>query len=221
MAEPLNLQVPSDAFEVAPHAPAGIESFGKKNAVTAMLAAERAKQAQTHYGWAESERKNLRTGNNLPIPEDKRDKTSGFDRRLPYRGPYLGYYVQNMKIFKGMTQQVKLKDVPETLMTPRRKMGHEVYEPEEVHVRAMVAFALDSNQEEILIADPLRCKICIEHKAPSEISLMAHFRKAHPTELDQLVDGMTRMEAELDEQAKEPVAAAPPRNPKQTFRAGA
>jgi hypothetical protein len=50
---------------------------------------------------------------------------------------------------------------------------------------------------------------------------MAHFRKAHPTERDQLVDGMTRMEAELDEQAKEPVAAAPPRNPKQTFRAGA
>lgn len=210
----------ADEFEVAPHRPAGVETYSRKNAVKQMLADARKISDVTHHIYDEGDRPMLRSGNDLMIPTDRRNKRSGFDRRLAYKGPYFGYFIQNRKIYKGGTHVVQLSDVPEEVTDTKQTEG---YPKQTVELRKMIAFALSVSDQEALQADPLRCKVCIEFRGDSDMDLMVHFREDHPAELDELVAGVKKMRAERlaeeEAEANRPPAPAPQKPKRQTFRA--
>jgi len=167
---------------------------------------------QQHLVW--EDRDALRSPHGFRIAKDKRVKQSGFDARLPYKGPYLNYWIQNRKIFRGKIRIVTLAEVPEVA---KDKAG------EVVKLRELVQFAMQMSDQEILAADPMRCKVCIDFKARSEIELMAHWKRQHPKELDELVAGIEAIQAAEQDEDEAPVRQAPAAPPKkrQVFRASA
>lgn len=211
-------------FEVAPHKPEGMEAFGAR-AVSEMLAKERQKSRKSVLMWDEARRAELRSGNDLAIPTDKRDR-SGFDRRLPFKGIIINgaivYAVQNRKIYKGGKRQISLKDVPEKIEIPEKRYPKgEVLPAGTIKAREEIKGMLVVGDQEILDNDPMRCKVCIEFQARSDLDLMAHYRKKHPKELDELVEGLEKIRAEEEEAKERPLPeqmAPPPPQRKQTFR---
>jgi hypothetical protein len=212
-------------FEVPPHRPAGMRAFERRNAVTEMLDQERKKSAKVVHMWDESRRAELRSGNDLVIPQDKRER-SGFDGRLPYKGVMIGgavvYAVQNRKIFKGKKHQISLSQVPEKIEIPEKRYPKgEVLPAGTVYARAEVALMLATGDEEILEQEPLRCKVCIDFLGRSDLDLLSHMMKKHPKESAEIADGMEKIRAEEDA-AKErdlpPEAPQPPKPRRQSFR---
>lgn len=198
-------------FEIPPHFNPD-ESADGSRAVRAMLK-DHKKLLDEHANLAWDDRMEVRAPNGHVIPTDKRVKKSGFDGRLAYMGPYLGYWVQNRKVFQGRQRIVTLAEVPEIL---KDKKG------EPVQVRALVKLALEIMDQQILASDSLRCKVCIDFRGEDQIDLMAHFRSKHPKELDELVVGIEKLRAEAEEDEAPKPPPPPAGKPKrQSFRAAA
>jgi hypothetical protein len=203
---------PSEQFDVAPHFTPD-ESADGSRAVREMLKGYKAIVDQQHLAWGDEDRDSLRSPHGFRIAKDKRVKLSGFDGRLPYKGPYLNYWIQNRKIFRGRIKVVTLAEVPETA---KDRAG------EVVELRKLISFALQVSDQEILAADPLRCKVCVDFRARTEIELMAHWRRKHPQELEQLVAGIEAIQANEAEDEDEPPPPKPaPGKKRQVFRASA
>lgn len=176
----------------------------RRNAVRDMLGEQRELLDKQPKMWAK--RNSVRTPVGKIVMRDKLNR-SGFDDRLAFMGPFLGYWIQNRKIWKGKNQVVRLGDIPEVAFD---KKG------EKVELRKLVAKALAVFDADILASDRLRCKVCVEFRAQNDIELMAHFSKRHPEELAQLTEGIEKMRAEEEAQEEELPAAPPPR-PRQSY----
>lgn len=182
---------PDEHFEIPPHFNPD-ESADGSRAVRAMLA-EHKRLLDKHSNLMWADRSKVKAPNGYVIPTDKRNKRSGFDGRLPYMGPYLDYYVQNRKVFHGKQKVVPLSEVPVDAVD---KKGVPI------KLREMVQFSLELMDEQILAADQLRCKVCVEFRGEDQIALMAHFRRRHPKELDALVAGIEALQAEAQAEAE-------------------
>ena len=213
-------------FEVPPHRPA-MDHVGERNAVREMLAAERKKSAKAIQMWDETRRAELRSGNDLPIPQDKRDRC-GFDRRLSYNAMFSAgtilFAVQNRKIYKGGKKQIALKEVPEKMEFPEKRYPKgEILPASERFPRAECAFMLAALDQQIVDSDPMICPVCIDFRGRSPIEMTAHWRSAHPADLDELVKGMAKIHEEEEAAMQRPLPEEyrPPVAQKQTFRSPA
>jgi hypothetical protein len=219
-------------FEVPPHQPEGVGQLASVgSAVREMLSEERKKSETLNMVWNEKDRLALRAGSGKPIPRDKRDKDSGFDKRLPSMGPYggkSGYWVQNRRIFLGRKKLVELAEVPEKMSFPEKRFPKgTVLEAGTEDVRKEVRKALEGMDEKACAADKLICRVCIEKhdwriffRGRSDIDLLAHMLELHPKESKDLAEGMKKIreeEAEAELAPPLPVPAAD--RPRQNFRA--
>lgn len=188
-------EIPAEADAVWDENPTRV----RRNAVKEMLTEQRELLDKQPKVW--TDRNKVRTPVGKPVMKDKLNR-SGFDDRLASMGPFLGYYIQNRQVWKGKTQRVKLADVPE--------IGFD-RKGERVELRKLISKAMDVFDADILASDRLRCKVCIDFRAGSDMELMAHFSRKHPQELEQFADGLEKMRADSEGAEEEIPAAAAPR----------
>ena len=180
------------------------ETRVRRSAVRQMLTEQRELLDQQVKTW--DNRDKVRTPVGRPVMKDKLRK-SGFDSRLAYMGPFLGYWIQNRQIWKGQTQRVKLADVPEIAFDDKGV---------KVELRRIVKRAFQVFDQDIVASDRLRCPFCIEFRAVSDMEKMAHVAKRHPEELNEYAEGCEKNRAEVEAEEEE-IPQAPPPKPRQTY----
>jgi hypothetical protein len=143
--------------------------------------AERVEQdSKTRLSWGD--RAKYRTPLGKPVPVDPRRAVGKLDKRLAYKGPYYGFFVQNGKILLGNGQEVSIAQVPETKelteVDERTHLPHTVT----VHPRDLVRQGLESWQHEAAVLDNLMCPFCfVGNDSPADYAI--HLAGKHPKEL--------------------------------------
>ena len=143
--------------------------------------AERVEQnSKTRLSWGD--RAKYRTPLGKPVPVDPRRAVGKLDKRLAYKGPYYGYYVQNGKILLGNGKEVSIAEVPEekeiTEVNERTHLPHTV----KVRPRELVQQGLETWQREAAMLDTLMCPFCfVGNDSPADYAI--HLAQKHPKEL--------------------------------------